>query len=76
MLVTSLEDMEKIIASRDDLRWEGWDVVKYTRSDNALYKKNGAFQDGKWMQKTVFPVTSDGWHLPNTIGRDYAQVEG
>ena len=76
MLVTGLDEMEQIIASRGDLVWDGWDVVKYTNSNNAMYSNDGAFRNGKWMKKKVFPITHDGWYLPNTIGRVDAQVEG
>lgn len=75
MLVTSLEEMESIIRSRGDLEWDGYDVVKYTNSSNAMYGVDGVFRNGKWMKKKVFPLTEQGWNLPNTIGRDYAQVE-
>lgn len=76
MLVTSLEEMEQIVRSRNDLVWDGWDIVKYTNSNNAIYAADGAYRDGKWMKRKVFPITKDGWYLPNSIGRDYAQVEG
>lgn len=76
MLVTSLEEMESIIRSRGDLEWDGYDVIKYTNSSNAMYGADGVFKNGKWMKKKVFPLTEKGWNLPNTIGRDYAQVEG
>jgi hypothetical protein len=76
MLVTSLDHMEQIVASRDDLEWDGWDVVKYTNSNNAMYAADGCFHRGKWMKKKVFPLTSDGWYIPNTIGRVHAAVEG
>lgn len=76
MLVTDLEEMERIVAARPDLEWDGWNVVKYIRSDNAIYSKEGAFKDGKWLKKKVFPLTESGWHLPNHIGREDAQVEG
>lgn len=76
MLVTSLEDMEHIVSDRADLSWDGYNVVKYTNSDNAMYGVDGVFRNGKWMKKKIFPLTEDGWHLPNYIGRDYAQVEG
>lgn len=75
MLVTSLEEMEQIVASRDDLVWDGWSVVKYTNSSNAMYSSNGTFYRGKWMKKEVFPLTENGWNLPNSIGRAHAQVE-
>jgi hypothetical protein len=76
MLVTSLEEMESIVASRDDLEWDGWSVVKYTNSNNAIYSTDGVFHRGKWMKKQVFPLTENGWQLPNSIGRVHAQVEG
>lgn len=76
MLVTSLEEMEQIIRNRGDLEWDGYDVVKYTDSNNAMFGTDGAFRYGKWMKKKVFPLTEDGWYLPNIIGRADAQVEG
>lgn len=76
MLVTNLEDMEKIVQNRGDLSWDGYDVVKYTNSDNAMYGVDGVFRNGKWMKKKVFPLTEQGWDLPNYFGRDYARVEG
>lgn len=75
-MVTDLNQMEAIVASRNDLAWEGWDVVKYTHSNSAMYSVNAAFRNGKWMKKKVFPLTEKGWDLPNNIGRDHAQVEG
>ena len=76
MLITSLEEMEKIVRSRGDLEWDGYNVVKYVSSNNALYKIDGAFHDGQWMKTVVFPLTEEGWNLPNYIGREDVQVEG
>lgn len=76
MLVVSLEEMEAIVLSREDLAWEGWDVVKYTKASNAMYSPDGCLRNGVWMKKKVFPLTKDGWYLPNTIGRVHAAVEG
>ena len=75
MLVTSLEEMESIVRSRGDLEWNGYDVVKYTNSSNAMYSVDGVFKNGKWMKKKVLPLTEQGWNLPNIIGREDAQVE-
>jgi hypothetical protein len=74
MLVTDLQQMEQIVFSQGDLEWEGWDVVKYTESPNALFTTDGTFRQGKWMKKKVFPLTEKGWHLPKSMGREYAQV--
>ena len=76
MSVTSLEEMECIVASRTDLAWEGWNIVKYTRASNAMYSPDGCIRNGVWMKKKVFPLTEDGWYLPNSIGRANAAVEG
>lgn len=76
MLVVTLEEMEEIVNSRTDLAWEGWNVVKYTKASNAMYSPDGCLRNGVWMKKKVFPLTEDGWYLPNTIGRVHAAVEG
>lgn len=76
MLVNNLDEMEAIISRRNDLEWDGWSVIKYTRSNTAIYSTEGCLKNGLWMKKNVFPLTEDGWYLPNTIGRVHAQVEG
>lgn len=76
MLVVNQDEMEQIIQSREDLEWDGWDVVKYTNSSNAIYASDGVFHQGRWVRKKVFPITPEGWYLPNTIGRIHARVEG
>jgi hypothetical protein len=68
--------MEKIVSSNNDLSWDGWNVVRYSAGHNAQYSPNGVYLNGKWMKKKVFPITEQGWHLPNNIGRTHAQVEG
>ena len=76
MLIIKEEEMQSIINSRTDLEWDGWNVVKYTNSSNAMYATDGCYHKGVWMKKKVFPLTSDGWYLPNTIGRNHAWMEG
>ena len=76
MLVNSLDKMERIVSSRTDLAWDGWDVVRYNQGHNAQYATSGVFRDGQWMKKKIFPLTEQGWHLPNNIGSGHAQVEG
>lgn len=75
MLVTSLEEMDLIVSSSSELSWDGYNVVKYTNSNNAMYGIDGAFKNGKWMKKKTFPLTEEGWTLPNYFRREYAQVE-
>lgn len=76
MLVSNLEHMERIVATRKDLSWQGWDVVRYSSGHNAQYSTSGVFHDGQWMKKKVFPLTEQGWSLPNNMESTHAQVEG
>jgi hypothetical protein len=75
MLVNSLGQMEKIVGSSSQLEWEGWDVVKYTPSYNAMFSKDGAYRNGEWYKKKVFPLTENGWSLPDSIGKINAGME-
>lgn len=75
MLISELNKMEGIVNSSQDLEWEGWDVVKYTKSSNAMFSKDGAYKNGEWYKKKVFPLTENGWNLPNSIGKTNASVE-
>jgi hypothetical protein len=75
MLINSLEKMESIISSSSNLEWDGWDVVKYTPSSNSMFAKDGVYKNGEWQKKKVFPLTSDGWHIPSSIGKINAGME-
>jgi hypothetical protein len=68
MLVTDLEHMEKIVAQRTDLEWEGWDVVRYNKSDKAMFSIDGVYKNGSWFKRKTFPITEIGWIIPNNIG--------
>lgn len=69
MLVNSLEKMEIIVRNNDMLTWDGWDVVKYTPTNKGMFSVDGAFKDGQWYKKKVFPITENGWNIPNSLGR-------
>lgn len=70
MFITSLSKMEEIVASRDDLSWDGWDVVRYKKNNEAQFDVNGVFRNGAWYKRFVFPITQHGWSIPNSIGND------
>lgn len=75
MLVNDLNKMENIVNSSHELEWDGWDVVKYTPSNNAMFAKDGVYKNGQWYKKKVFPLTENGWSLPDRIGKMNASVE-
>ena len=65
MLVSSLEQMEKIVNKNKDLFWDGWTVVHSYQSDKARTSRYGALVNGKWhLQRRIEP-TEAGWELPN-----------
>lgn len=69
MVVTTVEEMEKIVLANKALRWDGWTVVHSYISDKARTSKYGAFFNGKWqMQKRIEP-TSKGWEVPDKFVR-------
>jgi hypothetical protein len=75
MLVNDLNKMELIVNGSSDLEWDGWDIVKYSPSHNAMFSNDGVYRSGAWYKKKVFPITESGWDVPNSIGKRYAQVE-
>lgn len=75
MFITDLNKMEKIVSTSSDLAWDGWDVVKYTPSHSGMFSPDGVYKDGKWYKKKTFPITQDGWDIPNSIGKRDAKME-
>lgn len=67
MFITSLSEMEQLVDCRSDLYWDGWDVVRYKKNTSAQFEKNGVFRNGEWYNKTVFPLTSNGWSMPERL---------
>lgn len=67
MLVNSLELMEKIVDYRPDLEWDGWNVVQYKKNNSAQFRKDGAFKNGSWYNKTVYQLNEDGWKIPDSM---------
>ena len=65
MLVTNLEDMQKIVDSQKDLSWDGWNVVEMYVSDKGATSKFGAYKNGKWHLKKVFTPSQNGWDIPD-----------
>lgn len=64
MFITSLSEAERLVDSRSDLEWEGWDLVRYKKNARAQFDRNGVYRNGSWYIKTVFPLNKDGWSIP------------
>lgn len=69
MIINSLDKMEQIVASKKELHWEGWDVLKRIPSATAWKSPSGVFVKGRWYLQNRFPITENGWKIPgNLIG--------
>ena len=69
MIVKSLEQMEKIVGRNNTLSWVGWDVVDRKRSDGARTAINGVRVNGVWYLQRIYPVTRNGWSIPDKYKR-------
>ena len=65
MIVKNLDHMEKIVARNNNLSWVGWDVVDRKRSEGARTAVNGVRVNGVWYLQRIYPVTRNGWDIPN-----------
>ena len=73
MLIKSLEEMEVIVENNKALSWEGWTVVKRTKSDAAWMQPNAQFVKGKWFVINKYFVNQDGWNIPSKLVKKNAK---
>lgn len=64
MIITSLENMEKLVEKAKYLHWDGWTVVSSYPSKKGSTSKYGAYRDGKWHVQRRFEPTEKGWDIP------------
>jgi hypothetical protein len=69
MLVTSLEQMEKIVKRNRELMWDGWDVIHFYPSEKARTSKFGARIKGRWCIYRRISITEQGWDIPQKLVR-------
>lgn len=69
MLITSYDYAHKIVEQNSNLKWDGWDIVEYKKSDAAEFNNNGRIVDGQWYATKTFTLTESGWEVPNKYAR-------
>jgi hypothetical protein len=69
MIIKNLEQMEKIVSKNNNLSWVGWNVVDRKRSDGARTSPDGVRVNGLWYLQRIYPVTRQGWDIPNKYKR-------
>ena len=62
--IRDLEVMEDIVAARNDLEWDGWDVIHYNPKRVSFMNAKAVFHNGEWHTATRYPVNEDGWTVP------------
>lgn len=67
--IKQLEHMETIVSKNKSLSWDGWNVIELVKSNTAMFKSNGSFNNGSWYLKKVFSPTRDGWSIPDKYMR-------
>ena len=65
MNIKDLNVMEKIVSKNKNLNWVGWDIADRRRTEAGRTAINGVRVDGLWYVQTIYPLTSNGWDLPN-----------
>ena len=67
MLINSLEQMEKIVASNKTLHWDEWTVTERQETDKGRTSKDGAYRNGKWYVEKRYDLTKNGWNIPGRL---------
>lgn len=57
--------MENIVAKNNNLKWDGWNVLELKKSNLGRTDANGIRVNNEWFIKREFPVTRNGWDIPN-----------
>lgn len=65
MLIKTLEEAENLVSQNNDLRWNGWDIIAHKKTDAGYTSKNGVFYNNSWGIDKSYPITTNGWHIPN-----------
>lgn len=66
-VIRDLDAMEAIVAKRNDMKWDGWDIIHYRRKAASFMNPSGAFHNGEWHLATRYPITENGWIFPRRL---------
>lgn len=62
-MITSLKQMERIVARSANLIWDGWNVVQLFKHSNPEIYSDARFHNGKWYRSRIVPLDRQGWNL-------------
>lgn len=67
--ITTLEEAERIVKRNYNLYWQGWEIVFMKPDRESFRKATGCYHNGKWHNKTILPLTRQGWAIPKELIR-------
>ena len=65
--VKSLDVMERLVQSRHNLIWDGWEVFRIRKHPTAFYYKDGRLINGRWFRTERIRLTREGWIVPGDL---------
>lgn len=66
-VIRDLDVMEQIVAERNDLSWDGWDIIHYKSKPVSFMNPKAVFKNGEWRVSVRYPVESYGWRVPRRL---------
>ena len=67
VVVKSLDLMERLVQSRYNLIWDGWEVLRIRKHPTAYYYKDGRLINGRWFRTERIKLTREGWIVPSDL---------
>lgn len=67
VIVSDLDVMERLVQSRHNLIWDGWEVLKTRKHPTAFYYKDGRLINGRWFRTERIRLTREGWIVPGDL---------
>ena len=67
VVVKSPDLMERLVQSRYNLIWDGWEVLRIRKHPTAYYYKDGRLINGRWFRTERIKLTREGWIVPGDL---------
>ena len=65
MKIKGFEEMDNLVKSNANFKWDNWTIVVYTDEDG-YYTKDGVYKDGIWKTRYRFDMLDYGvWNIPD-----------
>lgn len=69
MINIDYDTAHTIVEKHESLFWNGWDIIEWKQDNLGEMSQDGMLKDGKWGIYKRYPVTENGWDVPNKYAR-------